>query len=206
MMDRRTASFSGVPVGRGTLIRSTTSRRSSWEITARRPRISSGTGFELGVEATSLMTATPVSSKQLREKRQQFGVERRRVAHVRGMAAVRDDDLPTPLHGSDQQVGLRLKAPLVLGGYLHALIHHQGCVVQAPQTGITLDSHQSIAAEREITELDGYVEDDHRSLSKGCFGRFHALHHVFGLEPEDEHLSSPVSRFGPRPGGQRLVI
>src|SRR5271157_5343731 len=109
MMDRRTASFSGVPVGRGTLIRSTTSRRSSWEITARRPRISSGTGFELGVEATSLMTATPVSSKQLREKRQQFGVERRRVAHVRGMAAVWDDDLPAPLHGADQQVGLRLR-------------------------------------------------------------------------------------------------
>ena len=59
MMDRRTASFSGVPVGRGTLIRSTTSRRSSWEMAARRSLIDSGTGFELGVEATSLMTVTP---------------------------------------------------------------------------------------------------------------------------------------------------
>ena len=77
---RKKVSATGVPVGRGTLIRSTTSRRSSWEMAARRPRIASGTGFELGVEATSLMTATPVSSKQLREKRQQFGVEGRRVA------------------------------------------------------------------------------------------------------------------------------
>ena len=51
-----------------------------------------------GLKATSLMTATPVSSRQLREKRQQFGVEGRRVAHVRGMAAVRDDDLPARLH------------------------------------------------------------------------------------------------------------
>src|SRR5271165_1396370 len=109
MMDRRTVSCSGVPVGRGTLIRSTTSRRSSWEMAARRSLMDSGTGFELGVEATSLMTTTPVSSKQLREKRQQFGVERRRVAHVRGMAAVWDDDLPASLHGADQQVGLRLR-------------------------------------------------------------------------------------------------
>src|SRR5271166_3924972 len=106
---RKKVSATGVPVGRGTLIRSTTSRRSSWEMAARRPRIASGTGFELGVEATSLMTTTPVSSKQLREKRQQFGVEGRRVAHVRGMAAVWDDDLPASLHGADQQVGLRLR-------------------------------------------------------------------------------------------------
>ena len=49
---RKKVSATGVPVGRGTLIRSTTSRRSSWEMAARRPRIASGTGFELGVEAT----------------------------------------------------------------------------------------------------------------------------------------------------------
>ena len=66
MMDRRTASFSGVPVGRGTLIRSTTSRRSSWEMAARRSLIDSGTGFELGdqVDADLEILASKLSTQE----------------------------------------------------------------------------------------------------------------------------------------------
>ncbi len=63
---RKKVSATGVPVGRGTLTRSTTSRRSSWEMAARRSLIDSGTGFELGVEATSLMTTTQSTPTQLK--------------------------------------------------------------------------------------------------------------------------------------------
>src|SRR5271157_3499289 len=136
---RKKVSATGVPVGRGTQIRSTTSRRSSWEMAARRSLRDSGTGFELGVEATSLMTTTPVSSRQLREKRQQFGVEGRRVADVRGMAAVWDDDLPARLHGADQQVGLRLRNKRVV--LTPDCLHWRSNLTQAVL--VFLDRHRS---------------------------------------------------------------
>src|SRR4051812_43610980 len=96
MIVRRMASFSGEPVGRGTPILSTHSRRSSGETAARAPRTASGTGVELGVEDTSLMGTTPRTSGRLGQELQQCGVEGRRVAHAGGVAAAVDDHLAAP--------------------------------------------------------------------------------------------------------------
>jgi len=48
-------------------------------------------------------------SVDLGQESQKFGVECRWVAHVWGVAAVPDDDLPASPHGADQQVGVRLR-------------------------------------------------------------------------------------------------
>jgi hypothetical protein len=70
--------------------------------------------------------------------------------------------------------------------------------MKSARTGITLDFFESIATKRQITDIDGYVEDDRLSARKGCFGNFHVPYYVVGLKTGDKRLRRPL------PGNDKL--